>query len=65
MVDETKARWFGCSVGKLTMEQRGGWLEHTQFTSKNFQIAQTKATNMCETLKFVQEQFEYEAELGI
>jgi hypothetical protein len=23
---------------------------------ENFQIAQTKATNMCETLKFVQEQ---------
>jgi hypothetical protein len=30
-----------------------------------FQIAQTKATNMCETLKFVQEQFEYKVELEI
>jgi hypothetical protein len=35
LVDETKARWFGCSIGKLTMEQQGGWLEHMQFTSTN------------------------------
>jgi hypothetical protein len=34
-VDETKARWFGCSVGKRTTKQQGGWLEHTQFTSTN------------------------------
>ncbi len=32
---------------------------------ENFQITQTKATNMCETPKFVQEQFEYEAKLEI
>jgi len=30
-----------------------------------FQIAQIKATNMCEIFKFVQEQFEYEVELQI
>jgi len=51
LVDETKVKWFGCSIGKLATEQQGGWLEHKQFTStmEIFQIAQTKAIDMCET----------------